>query len=166
MDGFDNDGAELVTSGLLLEKYFPAAEGAISRATKFESRPESKSYQQNSPFYFSGKESKGLPKLFQVDRYRFKPETPYTDLYGRFYRGGHLGFLPLNRTGGVPHSGRYTIRVKAAAVNRTHPYGKILGDFRNGDPLVMEFASVDRKGSTAGTSGNVCLLYTSDAADE
>ena len=155
VDGFDNDGAELVTSGLLLEKYFPAAEGAISRATKFESRPESKSYQQNSPFYFSGKESKGLPKLFQVDRYRFKPETPYTDLYGRFYRGGHLGFLPLNRTGGVPHSGRYTIRVKAAAVNRTHPYGKILGDFRNGDPLVMEFASVDRKGSTAGTSGNV-----------
>ncbi|MEC7801536.1 MAG: DUF1587 domain-containing protein, partial [Verrucomicrobiota bacterium] len=137
VDGFDNDGAELVTSGLLLEKYFPAAEGAISRATKFESRPESKSYQQNSPFYFSGKESKGLPKLFQVDRYRFKPETPYTDLYGRFYRGGHLGFLPLNRTGGVPHSGRYTIRVKAAAVNRTHPYGKILGDFRNGDPLVM-----------------------------
>ena len=155
VDGFDNDGAELVTSGLLLEKYFPAAEGAISRATKFESRPESKSYKQNSPFYFSGKESKGLPKLFQVDRYRFKPETPYTDLYGRFYRGGHLGFLPLNRTGGVPHSGSYTIRVKAAAVNRTHPYGKILGDFRNGDPLVMEFASVDRKGSTAGTSGNV-----------
>ena len=65
VDGFDNDGAELVTSGLLLEKYFPAAEGAISRATKFESRPESKSYQQNSPFYFSGKESKGLPNFFK-----------------------------------------------------------------------------------------------------
>ena len=26
VDGFDNDGAELVTSGLLLEKFFPAAE--------------------------------------------------------------------------------------------------------------------------------------------
>ena len=155
VDGFDNDGAELVTSGLLLEKYFPAAEGAISRATNFESRPESKSYLQKSPFYFRGKESNGMPKLFKVDRYRFEPKTPYTDLYGRFYRGGHLGFLPLNREGGVPHSGRYTIRVKAAAVNRTHPYGKILSDFRNGDPLVMEFASVDRKGSTAGTSGNV-----------
>ena len=155
VDGFDNDGAELVTSGLLLEKYFPAAEGAISRATNFESRPEGKSYLQKSPFYFRGKESNGMPKLFQVDRYRFEPKTPYTDLYGRFYRGGHLGFLPINREGGVPHSGRYTIRVKAAAVNRTHPYGKILGDFRNGDPLVMEFASVDRKGSTAGASGNV-----------
>lgn len=155
VDGFDNDGAELVTSGLLLEKYFPAAESAIVRATHFDSKPESKSYLQKSPFYFRGKESNDLPKLFQVDRYRFLPETPYTDLYGRFYRGGHLGFLPLYRTGGVPHSGRYTIRVKAAAVNRTHAYGKILSDFRNGDPLVMEFASVDRKGSTAGASGNV-----------
>ena len=155
VDGFDNDGAELVTSGLLLEKYFPAAEGAITRATKFENRPVSKSYIQKSPFYFRGKKSNGLPKLFKVDRYRFEPETPYTDLYGRFYRGGHLGFLPLNKAGGVPHSGNYTIRVKAAAVNRLHPYGKILGDFRNGDPLVMELASVDRKGSTAGTSGNV-----------
>jgi hypothetical protein len=155
VDGFDNDGAELVTSGLLLEKYFPAAESAVVRATHFDSKPESKSYMQKSPFYFRGKESNGLPKLFQVDRYRFLPETPYTDLYGRFYRGGHLGFLPLYRTGGVPHSGRYTIRVKAGAVNRTHAYGKILSDFRNGDPLVMEFASVDRKGSTAGTSGNV-----------
>ena len=155
VDGFDNDGAELVTSGLLLEKYFPAAESAIVRATQFDSRPESKTYVQKSPFYFRGKQSSGLPKLFQVDRYRFLPETPYTDLYGRFYRGGHLGFLPLYRTGGVPHGGRYTIRVKAGAVDRNHGYGKILGDFRNGDPLVMEFASVDRKGSTAGAGGNV-----------
>ena len=96
-----------------------------------------------------------MPKLFQVDRYRFLPETPYTDLYGRFYRGGHLGFEHFNRKGGFPASGRYTIRVKAAAVNRIHPYGKILGDFRNGDPLVMEFASVDRRGSSAVGIGNV-----------
>ena len=155
VDGFDNDGAELVTSGLLLEKYFPAAEEAIVRATNFGDKPGSKLYTQKSPFYFKGKESKGLPKLFQVDRYRFVPETPYTDLYGRFYRGGHLGFLPLRRTEGIPGSGNYTIRVKASAVTRTHSYGKILDDFRNGDPLVMEFASVDRKGSTAGAGGNV-----------
>ena len=155
VDGFDNDGAELVTSGLLLEKYFPAAEEAIVRATNFGDKPGSKIYTQKSPFYFKGKESKGLPKLFQVDRYRFVPETPYTDLYGRFYRGGHLGFLPLRRTEGIAESGNYTIRVKASAVTRTHSYGKILDDFRNGDPLVMEFASVDRKGSTAGAGGNV-----------
>ncbi|MEC9123608.1 MAG: DUF1592 domain-containing protein, partial [Verrucomicrobiota bacterium] len=155
VDGFDNDGAELVTSGLLLEKYFPAAEEAIVRATNFGDKPGSKLYTQKSPFYFKGKESKGLPKLFQVDRYRFVPETPYTDLYGRYFRGGHLGFLPLRRAEGIPESGNYTIRVKASAVTRTHSYGKILDDFRNGDPLVMGFASVDRKGSASVGIGNV-----------
>ena len=155
VDGFDNDGERLVTSGLLLEKYFPAAEEAIARATNFIDRPETKSYLQKSPFYFQGKESKGLPKLFQVDRFRFVPETPYTDLYGRYFRGGHLGFLPLRRIEGIPQSGRYTMRVKASAVTRTHSYGNILDDFRNGDPLVMEFASVDRRGSTTVGIGNV-----------
>ena len=41
VDGFDNDGAELVTSGLLLEKYFPSAEEAIVRATSFGDKPGS-----------------------------------------------------------------------------------------------------------------------------
>ena len=59
VEGFDNDGEELVTSGLLLEKYLPAAEEAIARATKFGARPENKSYSQTTPFYFQGKESKG-----------------------------------------------------------------------------------------------------------
>ena len=67
-----------------------------------------------------------------------------------------LGFLPLRRTEGIPESGNYTIRVKAVGRNpQLIPMGKILDDFRNGDPLVMEFASVDRKGSTAGAGGNV-----------
>ena len=156
-EGFDNDGAQLVTSGLLLEKYFPAAEMAVKRATHFEEKPETERYAQQSPFYFKGNESKDLPKLFKVDRYRFVPETPYTDLYGRHYRGGHIGFLPLFRQGGVAHSGIYTIRVRAAAVGRVHDYGKALGDFRNGDPLVMEIAAVDRRGSVTST-GNVSKM--------
>jgi hypothetical protein len=156
-EGFDNDGAQLVTSGLLLEKYFPAAETAVKRATHFEKKPETKQYAQQSPFYFKGNESKDLPKLFKVDRYRFVPETPYTDLYGRHYRGGHIGFLPLFRQGGVAHSGIYTMRVRAAAVGRVHDYGKALDDFRNGDPLVMEIAAVDRRGSVTST-GNVSKM--------
>jgi hypothetical protein len=157
VDGFDNNGAGLVTSGMLMDHYFVAAEEAIRRATQFGNRPESKKYSQQSPFYFKGKESKGLPKLFQVDRFRFVPETPFTDLYGRHYRGGHIGFLPLLRQGGVTHSGTYTIRVRAAAVSRVHDYGKALGDFRNGDPLVMEVAAVDRRGSVEST-GNVSKM--------
>ena len=157
VDGFDNNGAGLVTSGMLMHHYFVAAEEAIRRATQFGARPRSKKYTQQSPFYFSGKSANGLPKLFKVDRFRFIPETPYTDLYGRHYRGGHIGFLPLVRQGGVSHSGIYTIRVRAAAVSRVHDYGKALGDFRNGDPLVMEVAAVDRRGSVEST-GNVSKM--------
>ncbi|MDP7019026.1 MAG: DUF1592 domain-containing protein [Pirellulaceae bacterium] len=154
VDGFDNNGAGLITSGMLMEHYFVAAEEAVRRATQFGDRPPSKKYTQKSPFYFGGKSYKELPKLFKVDRFRFIPETPYTDLYGRHYRGGHIGFLPLLRQGGVARSGVYTIRVRAAAVGRVHDYGKALGDFRNGDPLVMEIAAVDRRGSVTST-GNV-----------
>jgi len=156
-EGFDNNGAELVTSGRLLQHYFESAEEAIRRSTHFGPRPQLKKYSQQSPFYFSGKEGAGLPKLFQVDRFRFIPETPYTDLYGRHYRGGHIGFLPLHKEGGVSHSGIYTIRVHAAAITRTHQYGPALNDFRNGDPLVMEIAAVDRRGSVEST-GNVSQM--------
>ena len=159
VDGFDNNGAGLVTSGMLMDHYLLAAEEAIHRATKFGKRPLTKSYTQASPFYFSGKGYEDLPKLFKVDRFRFTPDTPFTDLYGRHYRGGHIGFLPLVRQGGVPHSGIYTIRVKAAATSRHHDYGKAIGDFRNGDPLVMEIAAVDRRGSVVST-GNVSKMIS------
>ena len=108
--GFDNNGAGLVTSGRLMNHYLAAAEEAIQRATQFGARPASRKYAQQTPFYFNGKEAKDLPKLFQTGRFRFVPETPYTDLYGRHYRGGHIGFLPLFRKGGVSQSGIYTIR--------------------------------------------------------
>ncbi len=155
--GFDNNGASLVTSGRLMDHYFAAAEEAIRRATQFGDRPPFKNYKQQSPFYFSGKSANDLPKLFKPDRFRFIPETPYTDLYGRHYRGGHIGFMPLFREGGVAQSGIYTVRVRAAAVGRVHDYGKALGDFRNGDPLVMEVAAVDRRGSVT-SSGNVSKM--------
>ena len=120
MHGFDNNGASLVTSGRLLDHYFVAAEEAIRRATQFGDRPVSKKYTQKSPFYFEGKAKNDLPKLFHVDRFRFVPETPYTDLYGRHYRGGHIGFLPLFREEEATPTGIYTVRVRAAAVNRVH----------------------------------------------
>ncbi|MDA7918374.1 DUF1592 domain-containing protein [Mariniblastus sp.] len=156
VNGFDNNGQHLVTSGILLEHYLAASEKGIARATQFGRRPVTQKLKQKSPFYFNDKQNKDLPKLFQVDRFRFIPETPYTDLYGRHYRGGHIGFLPTAR-GGLKHSGTYTIRVRAAAVDRIHNYGKALGDFRSNDPLVLEIASVDRKGSDEST-GNVSKM--------
>jgi hypothetical protein len=149
VQGFDNNGRELVTSGMLLDHYLGAAEEAVTRATQFGPRPQSKQYAQQTPYYFNGKNKANLPKLFQVDRFRFIPDTPYTDMYGRHFRGGHIGFRPLY--GGVAQSGMYTIRVKAAAIDRDHPYGNALDDFRNGDPLVLEVATVDREGSVEST---------------
>ena len=163
VDSFDNNGQGLVTSGMLLDHYLVAAEGAIRRATDFGEKPGSQFYRQPSPFYFKGSDNKDLPKLFQVDRFRYIPETPYTDLYGRHYRGGHIGFEPLAMKG-VPHSGLYTVRVKAAAVDRHHPYGEALDDFRNGDPLVLELAAVNREGSVEST-GSVSE-YRSIALEE
>ncbi|HBV63566.1 MAG TPA: hypothetical protein DEF45_11140 [Rhodopirellula sp.] len=149
VEGFDNNGRGLVTSGMLLDHYLGAAEEAVSRATHFGPRPVSKQYAQQTPYYFDGKEKWKLPKIFHVDRFRFIPDTPYTDMYGRHYRGGHIPFRPLY--GGVAESGMYTIRVKAAAIDRDHPYGDALDDFRNGDPLVLEVATVDREGSVEST---------------
>ncbi len=156
-DGFDNNSAAQVTSGILLDRYFVAAEEAIQRATAFGPKPASKSYMQKSPFYFEGKASRDLPKLFRTDRYRWVSSTGYDDLVARHYRGGHIGFEPLAR-GGAPQSGRYTMRIQAAAIDRTHSYD-FLNDFRNGDPIVMELAAVNREGSVEST-GNITTQRT------
>ena len=163
VEGFDNNGEGLVMSGMQLGHYFLAAEEAVERATRFGPKPEFKTYSQQTPYYFGGKEYSDLPKLYHLGRYRFTPETPYTDLFGRHYRGGHIGFLPLAR-GGVPYSGYYKIRVRASAVGRTHDYGKALGSFRNGDPLVLEVAAVDREGSVIST-GSVSVYRSIGTVD-
>jgi len=155
--GFDNNSEAQVTSGILLDHYFVAAEQAIHRATAFGPKPVSKSYAQKSPFYFEKKKAHDLPKLFQTDRYRWISNTGYDDLVARHYRGGHIGFEPLAR-GGAPQNGRYTIRIQAAAIDRTHHYD-FLKDFRNGDPIVMELAAVNREGSVEST-GNITTQRT------
>ena len=40
MDGFDNNGAGLVTSGLLLNHYLNTASEAIKRSTDFRPKPK------------------------------------------------------------------------------------------------------------------------------
>jgi len=159
VSGFDNNSGAQTTSGMLLDHYFVAAEKAIQRTTAFGAKPEMKSYTQKSPFYFEKKEAKtdDLPKVFQTDRYRWISHTGYDDLVARNYRGGHIGFEPMAR-GGAPQSGRYTIRIQAAAIDRTHPYD-FLTDFRNGDPIVMELAAVNREGSVEST-GNITTQRT------
>ena len=157
VNGFDNNAGAQTTSGMLLDHYFVAAEEAIQRTTAFGAKPEMKTYTQKSPFYFEGKATRDLPKLFHTDRYRWISDKGYDDLVGRYYRGGHIGFEPLGH-GGAPQSGRYTIRVQAAAIDRINPYD-FLKDIRSGDPIVMEIAAVTRGGSVEST-GNVTSQRT------
>ncbi len=156
-DGFDNNSASQVTSGILLDHYFVAAEEAINRATAFGAKPEVKTYTQKSPFYFEKRKAGDLPKIFQTDRYRWVSDKGYDDLVARYYRGGHIGFEPLGH-GGAPQSGRYTIRVQAAAIDRENPY-PFLTDIRSGDPITLELAAVTRGGSVEST-GNVTTQRT------
>jgi len=155
--GFDNNSTAQVTSGMLLDHYFVAAEEAIKRTTAFGAKPAAKNYAQKSPFYFDRRKAADLPKLFHTDRYRWVSEKGYDDLVARHYRGGHIGFEPMAR-GGAPKSGRYTIRIRAAAIDRTHSYD-FLTNFRNGDPIVMEIAAVNREGSVEST-GNITTQRT------
>lgn len=155
--GFDNNAGAQVTSGMLLDHYFVAAEEAVERATAFGLKPPMKTYAQKSPFYFDRRKAADLPKLFHTDRFRWVSDTGYDDLSGRHYRGGHIGFVPMAR-GGAPQSGRYTIRIQAAAIDRTHPYD-FIDDHRNGDPIVMELAAVNRAGSVEST-GNITTQRT------
>ena len=157
VNGFDNNAAAQTTSGMLLDHYFVAAEEAIQRATVFGAKPEMKTYVQKSPFYFDRRKTADLPKLFHTDRYRWVSDKGYDDLVARHYRGGHIGFEPMAR-GGAPQSGRYTIRIRAAAIDRTHSYD-FLTNFRNGDPIVMEIAAVNREGSVEST-GNITTQRT------
>ncbi len=157
VNGFDNNAAAQTTSGMLLDHYFVAAEEAIERATAFGKKPEVKTYVQKSPFYFEKTKAGDLPKIFHTDRYRWISDKGYDDLQARYYRGGHIGFAPLGH-GGAPQSGRYTIRVQAAAIDRTNPY-PFLEDIRSGDPVVMEIAAVNRGGSVEST-GNITTERT------
>jgi len=117
-----------VTSGILLDHYFAAAEEAIRRATAVGPKPEMKIYTQKSPFYFEAKGTRDLPKLFHPDRYRWISDKGYDDLC----RTGIIaaGTSSSSRWRGAAHRrGALAIRMQAAAIDRTHPY-----DFLEGLP--------------------------------
>lgn len=107
--GFDNDAGAQVTSGMLLDHYFIAAEEAIKRATAFGPKPELKSYAQKSPFYFEKQRRKfDLPKVFQTDRYRWcrKPATMISSrgITAEVTLGSSLWVTAAHRRAGVTPS--------------------------------------------------------------
>lgn len=142
--GFDNNGQELITSGLLLGHYLRAAENAMTAATHFEPRPESRTLIQQGPFRFpKTRKNPDRAPIFIQDK--FMPtitEGSYSDLVGATPRDGIIAFAPLETPGGVPASGYYTVRVKAAAFGLVHGYSYRAVQYRSGDPAVMQLNAV------------------------
>jgi hypothetical protein len=151
VNGFDNNGQELITSGLLLDHYLRAAEKATAAATHFEPRPESRTLIQQGPFRFpKTKENQDRARIFIQDKFMPTITTgSYSDLVGATPRDGIIAFAPLEKPAGVPASGYYTVRVKAAAFGLVHHYSYRAVQYRSGDPAVLQFNAVQRSKITS-----------------
>ena len=89
-EGFDNDGAQLVTPAYCWRNTSLRLRRRLNAPHTSRKSPRPNITRSKRRFISKARESKDLPKLFQEDRFRLVPETPYTDLYGRHYRGGHI----------------------------------------------------------------------------
>jgi len=118
----DNNGATLVTSGHLLDRYLTAADAAIERTIEPAHQPPVKTWTFRDGF-------RQQPEIDQVHRKtnHFEWMTLY-EVTGADKHEGAYG--PIHAfAAGAPFNGYYEIRVKAEALNRQHTYDrKLLGN--------------------------------------
>lgn len=112
---FDNIGESLVTSADLLEKYFDAADLAVEKAFAIEAPVEPQTWLFKDGFYQQPELRLAHKKAFNF-RYLCLYDHPANDK-----PEGAYGFA-ADFTDGVPHDGRYRVRVLAQALNRDCPY--------------------------------------------
>jgi hypothetical protein len=122
-DHLDNVGESLVTSGHLLERYLAAANRIIDKALTPAQQPAVQTWAFRGNF-------RQQPEIDQVHRFDNFSHIRLYDVIGADKHEGAYGFVWDFRDG-VPHSGLYDIRFRAAAVNRRHPYDL---DFVGTDP--------------------------------
>jgi len=116
-EGFDNIGQRLVTSKHLLQQYLEAAEIAVEKALPDTGwtplRP--KQWNMKPPFDRTTR----MHALWVQDEAKHQPG------YQSIMQGtkDRFGYRPLDdMQEGVPHDGIYQVRVRAAAVDRDHPF--------------------------------------------
>jgi hypothetical protein len=111
----DNVGDALVTSGFLLARYLDAADAVVTKAMEPVQRPQEQTWIFRDRF-------RQQPEIDQVHgkTNNFSHITLY-DVTGADKPEGAYGPLLAFREG-VPQDGYYTIRLRAEAVNRQHPY--------------------------------------------
>ena len=116
-DGFDNIGKTLVMSDFLIEQYLEAADRVVDKAIVPGVKPEVKTYTFKSPIM--RREGRFLE---QASR---RLKQGYDEIFRR--PGDRWGFVAIDKfQKGVPHSGKYRVRVKASAHNQQHPYDRVL----------------------------------------
>lgn len=130
---FDNIGATLVMSDFLLQQYVNAAGQLVSRAAHYGPRPETRKYHFEATFSptMDRADTQDVPGQYQHIR------------KSNAEQGGHLWIEQL--ADGVPQSGRYKFRFKAAAIRRNYPYPESIVGARKDEPL--------RVGIVAGAAG-------------
>lgn len=112
---FDNVGNTLVTTGFLLEQYLVAADQVIEKALSPETKPDVQTWRFTAPF-------EQQPEL------RFPHQqahdSKYLCLHETINSMNHFGeYAPILKfKDGVPHGGRYEIRVLAEGRNRNHAH--------------------------------------------
>ena len=65
-EGFDNDGAQLVTSGLLLQKYLPAAEAALNAPRTSRKSPRPNITRSKRRFISRAMKPRACPSYFRL----------------------------------------------------------------------------------------------------
>ncbi|MGY8674498.1 MAG: DUF1587 domain-containing protein, partial [Verrucomicrobiia bacterium] len=133
VDGFDNVGEGLVTSGFLLRSYLTAARKIADKAIRPGPRPEKIHY------VAKGQEIHGHSRGHrpEIARMTIKNRQP-------------LGITILDKKRGVPADGEYVIRVRALAHQRKSRYKDEDLRYNSDEPMRMSI-SVDSRvlGATA-----------------
>lgn len=156
----DNVGDTLVTSGYLLQKYLAAADDIIHKAVYPLQQPEVRTWTFIDGF-------RQQPEIDQVHRKtnKFDHMTLY-DAPGADKPEGAFGPIHAFEQG-VPFDGFYSIRLKAEALNRDHPYDDDLIGTDRTQPLRLGIVPGDHTvGSLHLTQPMQPLLAEVDLADK
>lgn len=135
LDGFENIGEQLVFSDFLMQRYLEAAAESVGKAFQTDS------------------DGLSMDKVFSANdlcdrKWQFRPQIMFeVNADGNFVDVAH-GDLKSDRVNsksfrGVPADGFYTLRIKAEAINRKHPYNPKMLPIDPDEPLKMEVMVAD-----------------------
>lgn len=127
---FDNVGNTLATSGFLLEQYLLAADQIIERALTPQTQPEIQTWEFRDDFVQQ-------PELTYSHKEAF--DSKFMCIHETINSEKHWGeYAPILKfQNGVPHQGRYEIRLLLEAKHRDHPHPESRVSIDKDEPMLM-----------------------------